>query len=346
MDKPKVGFLSAHFGKHPVGFFTTGLFVGNDELDYYFYSNRYEEDEVTQEVQKHGTYRKTHGISEDQLCNLIQEDGIDILVDCGGLSGKNHITVFKRKPASVQVAWVGYAGTRGLKEIDYFLTDWYHTPEGFEQHFTEKVLRMPDDYVTYFPPDTPIKKKKRDFTYIAPHNPAKINDQVLAVWGRVLQKSPDTRLLMAYSGMKSNERRIRETLDTYGVDRDRVEIHDRVKHTEMMEMYNRADLTLDTFPYASGLVACESIWMGVPVVTLPNNMFSGRHALAHLMNLDMDEFVCYSEREYISKAVQFSRKTQNEFLPMYIRENMTMSPLLNYEQFAHNFNAKCWEIWE
>jgi predicted O-linked N-acetylglucosamine transferase (SPINDLY family) len=246
----------------------------------------------------------------------------------------------------VQVAWVGYAGTRGLEEIDYFLTDWYHTPKDFEQHFTEKVLRMPDDYVTYYPPDIPIKKEERPFTYIAPHNPAKINEQVLAVWGRVLQKSPAARLLMAYSGMKSNERRIRETLDTYGIDRERVEIHDRVTHNEMMNMYNRADLTLDTFPYASGLVACESLWMGVPVVTLPNKMFSGRHALSHLMNLDMDEFICYSEGEYIKKAVEFSKKPQNEFLPMYIRENMTMSPLLNYELFSHNFNSRMWEVWK
>lgn len=128
--QPRIGFISAHFGKHPVGFFTLGLFKGNRELPYYVYSNRHDEDEITEQVKENTIFRNIHGLKDGEICDMIQKDEIDILVDCGGLSGKNQILIHKMKPAPVQIGWVGYAGTRGLPEIDYLISDHVHTPEG------------------------------------------------------------------------------------------------------------------------------------------------------------------------------------------------------------------------
>lgn len=341
-DNPRIGFLSAHFGKHPCGFFTAGLFKGNTELDYFTYSNRYDPDDVTGEIEKHTNYKSVHGWNEDQLCEIIRRDEIDILFDCGGLSGKNAIKIFKKKPAPVQVGWVGFAGTRGIEEIDYLISDWYHTPEGWEDHFVEDIIRMPHDYITYFPPNIEIESRPHPLTFIAAHNSCKINEKVLSMWGRIL-KETDGRLIMAYSGLRSNSRRILEFLDQYGVNREKVEIHDRLPHKDMIEKYNEADLCLDTYPYSAGLVAMESMWMGVPVLTLPSRMYSGRHAYSHLKNVGLDEYIATDERDYVDKAINMA-KPLDDLTRKSVRVMVEDSPLLDYKGFARDFNNRMKEI--
>lgn len=342
-DKPRVGFLSAHFGKHPVGFFTTGLFRANKELDYYVYNNRYSDDPITEEIQEHTHYRAIHGWREDHVIDQIKKDEIDILVDLGGLSGKNSIKIFKQKPAPVQIGWVGYAGTRGMEEIDYLLTDWTHSPEGTEDHYTETPLRLPNDYVTYYPAHKfNIRRKDVPMTFIAAHNSCKMNPKILEMWSEILKRVPESRLIMAYKGLKANEERIKQSMD---VDEDRIIIHDHIKHEEMLKMYNEADVCLDTYPYSGGLVVCESLWMGVPVVTLPSSLYSGRHAASHLKNVGLEEYIAKDERDYIEIAVKMA-KPLPEFTRKSIRAMVEDSPLMDYEQFSHDFNSRMWEVWK
>lgn len=207
---------------------------------------------------------------------------------------------------------------------------------------TEQPIRMPNDYVCYHTAVRPkIKRKNVPVTYMAAHNSCKINNRTLALWSRILQSQPYARLLMAYKGLQANERRIKETL---GVDNEII-IYDHIPHEQMMELYNEADVTLDTWPYSGGLVVCESLYMGVPVVTLPSQMFSGRHAASHLKNVGLSDYIATDERDYIDKAIALGSPI-NDFVRKQIRDMMEMSPLMQYDQFAHDWNAAMWRVFK
>jgi predicted O-linked N-acetylglucosamine transferase (SPINDLY family) len=354
----RLGFVSPDLGRHPVGYFLVRVLenLGPQEFETICYSDRNVKDDLTHRLQAAATqWREVHGLSDERLAERIGSDRIDILFDLAGHTAHNRILVFARKPAPIQVTWAGYAGTTGLKAMDYILADRHEIPPEAEVHYCERVLRMPDGYVCYDPPGyapavRPLPAQERGYvTFGSFNNPAKIGRQVIEVWAEVLRRVPQSRLRLKYKWMNapSIAKRLTETFADRGIDPPRLEILGLSPHAESLAEYHRIDLALDPFPYNGGLTTCEALWMGVPVVTCPGETFAGRHSLSHLSNVGLTETIARDLDDYVDLAVSLAGNLPRlAALRAGLRQRMAASPLCDGKRFAENLASILRGVWK
>lgn len=353
----RLGFVSGDLGAHPVGYFTVKLFesIDREKFSTFIYSDRVGNDDFsTRMEQSVDRWFNCASLSDEKLRAKIIDDKIDILFDLAGHTAQNRLLVFARRAAPIQVSWAGYVGTTGLKQMDYLIADRFHVPEGTDHLYSEKVLRMPDGYVTYRAPDglpdvtPPPCIEKKEFTFGAMCNPTKVNDRVLAAWSEILNRVPNSRLLLSYSGWMDigNQNRVKDAFRGTGCTAQ-VDFHHKSGPIELMSLYGEVDVCLDTFPYSGGLTTCEALWMGVPTVTFPGDWFAGRHSTSHMMNLGLNEFVADNVQGYIEKAVLVAANREYLIVLRQKLRNLTaQSPLCDGERFAKDFSELMQSVWK
>ena len=246
-----------------------------------------------------------------RLAEQIRADRIDILFDLSGHTGTNRLVAFARKPAPIQITWIAYEGTTGLAAMDYILADRHLVRPEDEPYYTEQVLRLPDGYVCYQPPQLDLEPgplpalTAGHVTFGSFQNLTKVTPQVVAVWSEILRRVPEARLALKYSGfdLPATRQRYRELFAAQGIDAARLDLLGWSPYAEFMALYQRTDLTLDPFPFCGGLTTCESLWMGVPVITLPGATFAGRHSLSYLTNIGLPETIARDLEHYVELAV-------------------------------------------
>jgi predicted O-linked N-acetylglucosamine transferase (SPINDLY family) len=354
---PRLGFVSPDLGQHPVGYFLVRVLehlnqAGQETI---CYSDRIIKDDLTLRLQAAATqWRDVIGMSDQRLAEQICSDSVDILFDLAGHTAHNRLLTFARKPAPIQVTWAGYAGTTGLKAMDYILADRYEIPPGAERHYQERVLRMPDGYVCYDPPATappvgPLPSLAKGYaTFGCFNNTAKITPQVIEVWAKILRRLPGARLVLKYKGWNDCgvARRFAEMFAAHAIDPGRLELLGWSPHRELLAEYNRIDLALDPFPYNGGLATCEALWMGVPVITCPGETFASRHSLSHLSSVGLTETIAHDLDEYVELAVSLANDLPRlAALRAGLRERMAASPLCDGKRFATNLMSMLQDVW-
>lgn len=344
----RIGFTSADLGAHPVGYFTYQLFKHLDrgQFQSFVYSDRIGRDWLASRIEPEThQWLDTAAMSDEALREKIQADQIDILFDLSGHTAHNRLGMFAMRAAPIQISWAGYVGTTGLQTMDYLLADRFHIPVGFESNYTESILRMPNDYVTYTPPDDapevgPLPALQKGYvTYGAMCNPAKINRKVLEHWGSILRNVPNARMLLCYSGIpdRINRERIESVFAEYGCE-SRIDFDQTNGASALMERYNQVDIALDTFPYSGGLTTIEAMWMGVPTITWPHRTFAGRHSFSHLSNVGLTDFIADSSEDYISKATHWGLALEElEPVRRSLRQLVMASPICDGKMFANDF---------
>ncbi len=347
----RLGFVSEDLARHPVGYFLIRVLENLDRRRFPIicYSGRFKEDEVTQRFKAIATlWRLTLGVSDQALAEQIQADQIDILFDLSGHTQGGRLLMFARKPAPIQITWMGYVGTTGLAAMDYLLADPFEVPPGAEKDYPEGVLRMPDDYICYEPPDrappvAPLPARQRgSVTFASFNNGSKLNGEVLAVWAEILRRVPGSRLVLQYAGLDDpdTQKRFRDHLAAADIDPSRLELHGWTSQKQILERYNEVDVALDPFPYSGGLTTCEALWIGVPVVTWPGQTFAGRHSLSHLTNVGLTETIARDRDHYVELAVGLANDLDRlSALRAGLRERVAASPLCDGPRFARNFMA-------
>ncbi len=195
--------------------------------------------------------------------------------------------------------------------MDYVLADRYQVPPETQRHYCERILRLPDAYVCYEPPayaprvaPLPALTAGR-VTFGSFNNQAKLAPEVIRLWAKILQRLPQSRLVLKYRGMndRSVAGRLTEMFAAEGVEPGRLEFLGHSPHAQLLEHYNQIDIGLDPFPYSGGLTTCEALWMGVPVITCPGETFAARHALTHLSNVGLTETIAPDLPGYVEIAV-------------------------------------------
>ena len=359
-DRPLiVGLLSGTLRSHPVGWLTV---AGIESLDPERFrvvcltQNAAPEDPIARRYQTAARdWIEVDNLNDTALTCLAREQGIDILIDLGGYGDAARMSACANRLAPVQIKWVGMqAHSSGLAEMDWFLTDRWETPAGFEQFYSEKLLRLPDGYVCYSPPPhapdvVELPALKNGFvTFGCFNNLAKITPRVIETWAQILRLVPTARLIL-----KTHQLSDPATADGFqadfaalGIDGDRLELRGSSGHRAFMGEYGHVDIVLDPFPYSGGLTTCEALWMGVPTITFPGEIFASRHSASHMSNVGLPDWVIGSPETYIAMAVRRAADLpQLAELRAGLRETARLSPLCDAPRFGSNLGAALRHTW-
>lgn len=356
----RIGYVSPDLRRHPVSAIFAPILAAHDRsrVETTCYYNYAGEDRITLRLKAlAGRWRTVVGMDDEALCAQIREDGIDILVDLAGHTTYNRLLVFARKPAPIQVSWLGYFNTTGLATMDYFLSDRWSSPEGQERHFVERLLRLPHTRFCYQPPEYmpevgPLPAASRgQITFGCLNNLAKLNERVLALWGEVLRALPDSRLLVQTSALDDapNRARFSALCAQHGIAPSRLELRGFVPVDESLASYAEIDIALDPFPFCGGMTSLEALWLGVPVITLAGETIASRQSASMLMNLGLPELIAENSAQYVHAAAQLARDLPRlAALRSRLRQRFAASPLMDYTGFARALEAiylKMWRDW-
>ncbi|NKB43419.1 MAG: tetratricopeptide repeat protein [Alphaproteobacteria bacterium] len=356
----RVGFVSPDFGNHPVGYLSLGLFesLNSTDTETIVFSTRVNtlKDELSRRIEfACGTWLDVAALNDEELAENIRQHEIDILFDMSGQTANHRLAVFARKPAPLQMSWIGYVGTTGLPTMDFIVGDRHQFPDDASETYCEKPLMMPDGYVCYTPPpDAPSVTalpavEARHITYGCLNNPAKLNASVLDAFAKVLLKTPDSHLLFRFRGMDDPavHTPIVSALKTRGISPDRLFFEGRASHKEFLDTYNRIDIALDTFPYSGGLTTCEALWMGVPTVTFPGTTFAGRHAASHMRTAGYGDLVADDANDMVEKTVALAEDIETlATLRNEMRNQVSTSALCDAKKFAAGFTGVMRSTWQ
>jgi len=357
----KIGYVSPDFRQHSVAFFITPIFQhhNHQQFEIIAYHNHEKFDHATALLQKEvDQWVNCVNLSDEALAERIRDDQIDILVDLAGHTAHNRLLVFARKPAPVQVTYLGYPNTTGLTAIDYRITDHYAEPIGTsDAFFSEQAVRMPQSYFCYTPlvDETPLRHELAAdhngyLTFGSFNNFPKINAQVIAVWAELLQAIPTAQLLIKNKSLTapSIQQSLLEQFTRLGIEPQRLKLTSyKASRDEHLTQYHAVDIGLDTFPYNGATTTCEALWMGVPVVTLVGDRHAARMGLSILSAVGLTEFVADTPSEYIEICVKLANKWDHlRQLRQTMRERMRTSPLMDGENFTRQLEAAYREMWE
>ncbi|MTI86448.1 MAG: FkbM family methyltransferase [Balneolaceae bacterium] len=357
--KLKIGFISGGFRQHPVGWMITKALehLPKDQVEVYCYTTNNIIDQLTRRISNRALiWRSVMGYDNEVIARVIRGDNVDILVELSGHSEDNRLQMVTLNPAPIVVKWVGgLFNTTGLDCVDYLLTDWHETPAGEEEFYTEKLVRLPDDYICFLAPDyTPdVKalpaKENGYITFGCFNNPTKVNKELFSRWAEIMNQVPNSRLFLKSKqyGTKMFTDRIVEQMELQGISGDRLMFEGESTHDVLLDAYNKVDIALDPWPYSGGLTTCEALWMGVPVVSLPGPTFAGRHAATHLANAGFENLVADNWDTYIQKAVELASDVESlAKMRTGMRDKVANSPLYNGERFGKNLASAFREMWK
>ncbi|MDD2467327.1 MAG: tetratricopeptide repeat protein, partial [Desulfobulbus sp.] len=314
----RIGYVSPDFRVHSVSYFCLPLFSSHDRgrVELFCYGEVSRPDMTTARIEKLAdVWVDTVGMTDQELAERIRSDRIDILVDLAGHTAKNRLTVFAEKPAPVQITWLGYPGTTGLSSIDYRITDSIADPPEASRHHTETLLRLADGFLCYEPSgDAPPVatlpfEKNPGVTFGSFNNPAKITTDVLDLWASLLKTIPFSRLILKSHSFSDEPTRLSylKPFLKQGIDPFRLEfLPAENRKKDHLALYGRIDISLDPFPYNGTTTTCESLWMGVPVITLCGDRHAERVGASLLSSVGLEELIAYDKEEYLRIACQLT----------------------------------------
>ena len=351
----RIGYVSGDFWNHAVAFFIEPVLACHDKsrVEVYCYYNNTKHDNHTEQIASHADHwLACAGMGDEQLAERIRADGIDILVDLSGHTAHNRLPVFARKPAPIQVTWIGYAGTTGLSAMDYRITEAYMDPPGLtERYNSETLTRLPHTGAAYrpepgCPPVNPLPAlTSGKLVFASLNNLTKINQSVVNLWGRILAALPHARLMLGNVTDSGIRQRLIEMFGTAGIAAERLILQPRLTTADYLALHHQIDLALDTFPYNGGTTTIHSLWMGVPVITLAGGHMASRCGVALLSRAGLGEFIAYSEEEYLQRAIQFAQDLPGlNRVRQSLRERMSGEDC-NPEIITRHMEAAYREMW-
>ncbi|MFI4940546.1 MAG: tetratricopeptide repeat protein, partial [Burkholderiales bacterium] len=356
----RVGLVSGDFCTHPVGYFIENVLAALashacGRLELIAYSTHFHADALTERIKAccHA-WHSAVGLSDAQLAQQIRDDGIDILIDLSGHTEHNRLTMFAWKPAPVQATWLGYFATTGVAAVDYLIADPWTLPETEEVNFTETIWRLPETRLCFTPPDanadvSPLPALANGtITFGCFNNLTKMNDAVVALWARVLDAVPQSRLFLKSKqlGDASVRQNVLDRFAAHGIGADRLMLEGSSPRLDYFSAYHRVDIALDPFPFPGGTVTVEALWMGVPVLTLAGERFVARQGVGLLMNADLPEWIAADADDYVARAVSHAGDLQRlAALRTGLRQQVLASPIFDAPRFARHFEVALRGMW-
>ena len=356
-DRPlRIGFISGDFCHHAVANFVEPLLehLSKDpNLSLYAYSNTPRRDHVTERICKlFGTWYDLFGRKDDYIADLVRADGIDILIDLAGHTANNKLLVLARKPAPVQVCWIGYPGTTGLSAVDYFLADRFWVPsEQFRSQFTEKIVYLPA--VAPFladqmspPPNLLPALHKGYVTFGSFNRVDKIRGEVIALWSQLLHAVPNSRMVIGSMPSDGSRGKFNEWFAENGIASERVDYLQRASVPVYLQQHHHVDICLDSFPFSGLTTVLHSLWMGVPTLTLPGQTVPGRSGLTAMSHVGLESYVATDKQDYVRRgAALASDLPALAALRSDLRARCQQSPMFHPEVIAESATRAMRIMW-
>lgn len=354
----RLGLMSSDLRRHSVAHFVEPLLAHHDpsRLEIVVYANHDRADAVTERLQCHvWAWRPVWRRDDEEVAQLVRDDAIDVLVDLNGHTKGHRLMVFARRPAPLQLTWLGYPSTTGLSAIDFRLTDARADPPGLtESWHSETLWRLPECFVCYQPPaDAPELSIAPDagapLRFGSFNNHAKISGAVVDAWSRLLATVPGSMLVLKLQGFEDAS--IRDHLiDRFrdaGVDPARLTLLSRTADArEHLLRYEQLDIALDTFPYAGTTTTCDALWMGVPVVTLAGAAHAARVGCSLLGAVGLDDLVARDVDDYVRIAAALAADSgRRRELHASLRRRVASSVLVDGASFARRFESAVRMMW-
>ncbi len=356
--KIRIGYLSPDFRGHSVGYFIQHIIAGHDKsgFEVYCYANSSKSDMVSEYIESNADrFRRIKELDDDELARLIYLDEIDILVDLAGHTGGTRVAVMPYRPAPVQITYLGYPNTTGLETVDYRISDPYVDLENGTL-YTEKLLRLPECFLCFGCFEEQAINKTSPFekngyiTFGSFNNLAKLSPSTLRAWAEILERVPDSRLLIKAKG--GDDSRVRENIKAeftrQGGMVERLTLVGRLdSRSAHLDYYNRIDIALDTFPYNGATTTCEALWMGVPVITYAGQAHAQRVSYSILQNIGITEIIATDADQYIDIAARLAADTSElQRLRAEIPGKLRRSILCRPERFIRQLEAAYAGVWE
>jgi len=341
-----VGLVSPDLYAHPVGVFLLPWLEHHDRARFQLiaYADSERDDPIARRIRAAvDDWHTIAGRDDKAVTKQIAADRVDILIDLAGHTAGNHLKLFARRAAPIQVSWLGYSATTGIPVMDAVLMDAYTAPPGVEEGFTEQLVRLDGLRFCYTPPPyapavspAPILQKGY-VTFGSFNNLAKLTPEVIETWAAILKAVPAARLVLKWKSLGDAETRDRlvAAFVQHGIEAARIECRSWSSHPQMLAEYGDIDIALDPFPFSGGLTSCDALYMGVPVLTLPGELPISRQTGSFLEALGLSEWIAASREDYIDKAVRFaSRVDALKHLRQTLRDKMLASRLCDGAAYA------------
>ena len=356
-DRPlRIGYVSADLRRHPVGFFLLPVLEAHDRsrVQAICYATRTSDDETAVALRSAAdAWVPAETMDDDALAARIRADEIDILVDLSGHTAHHRLLVFARRPAPIQVSWLGYFDTTGLSAIDYLVTDAAEVPPGRDDRFSERVVRLPAGRFAYRPPAyaPPVAgrpPKAGTIVFGSFNNLAKLTDPVVDLWSRLLAAIDGARLLLKWPTLADPHvaETIRARFARHGIAAERLDLRAASPHATMLAEYGDMDIALDPFPFSGCLTTVEALWMGVPVIALKGGRPVARQSAAILERIGLADLVADSEADYLDNAFALAGDAERRAaLRQTLRRRMADSTLLDGRAVAADLENAYRSMW-
>lgn len=352
-----IGYVSGDFREHSMSYFIAPILSSHDRTRFkiFCYDNWPGSDEVNARLRRYiDCWRKIDKLGDDAAAALIRSDAIDVLVDLSGHTTLNRLMVFARKAAPVQASWLGYMCTTGLAAMDYRITDAYLDPPGAtERHYAETLVRIDSAAVFSPSPESPAVGElpalsAGHVTFGSFNNYAKITDETLGVWGRILQNLTAAHLLLvAQDGdSEAGKRHITKRLELNGVPTNRVRIMGRRPMQEFLQLFQQVDLALDPFPCSGGTTSLHTLWMGVPILSMEGDSELSRSTAGMLRAAGLDAFVVRDMEDYVRAALRAAQDVHAlASLRAGLRDRMRKTPLFDGPAITRSLESAYRGMW-
>lgn len=351
----KIGYVSPDLRRHPMQHFLEPLLAHHDkrQFEIFAYPELLTEDAVSARYRNYvDHWVPTKALSNEALSEKIRADGIDILVDLAGHTGDNRLQVFARKPAPVSLSWLGYGYTTGMSAVDYFLTDATCAPEGSDAIFAEQVWRVDTPVFAYRPADgmgvmNTLPALNNGYVTLGTLSRAvRINHKVIRTWAKILQRLENAKLVIDSANFRDAAIRasFEDKFAALGIERSRLLIG---AHSPPWDVLRGLDIGLDCFPHNSGTTLFETLYMGVPFVTLADRPSVGRLGSSILQGLGRAEWIATDEDDYVNKVVSLASDLDNlNTIRLTQRTQMQNSPLMDEVALTRKIEAAYRSMWQ
>ncbi|MEX3964389.1 tetratricopeptide repeat protein [Paraburkholderia sp. EG286B] len=354
----RIGFVSGDLINHPVAYFFQSIvehLARDSSLSLHVYSNYVVTDAFTKTIREHAqAWHEIFGMTDAAVAQKMRDDGIDIMIDLSGHTGRNRLVALAHKPAPIQVSWIGNPATTGLTSIDYYMSDRFVTPlEQFASRFSEKLVFLPA--LAPFKPYAQAPEvnelpalKNGYLTFGSFSRLVKIGPEVVALWARVLREIPTSRMLIGAITSIEQMNKLARLFANEGIDVNRISFMQRKGTDVYLQQHQQVDVCLDAFPFAGSTTTMHALWMGVPTMTLPGVSMASRGSTGWLSHLGLDEaFVANDKDDFVSKCVALGNDIEAlATVRRELRQHCMQSPIISASTIANAVSRALRTMWQ